>query len=384
MNKATELVNFEQCPGDPFKANSTPIYQTATFELNSALGESKYDYTRSGNPTRDVLQNQVAKLENGKYGFAFATGMAAINALTGILKPGEHVIAGDDLYGGTVRLFTQRLREYRGISTSFVDVTNLEEVEAAFRPNSKLVLLETPSNPLQKIADMEKIAAIGHLHKAIVAVDNSFMSPWRQQPLDFGVDVVIHSATKYLSGHSDVSGGLLIVNDDSIAKQIAFIQNAEGSALAPFDAWLILRGMKTLGLRISAQEKNALHIIEYLKTQKLVEDIYYPTLTNHPNVKIHLKQASGGGGVVCIRTSNADIANDITNNVKLFKRSVSFGSICSSINVPVNTSHLAIDKNKRDNMNNLIRLSIGIEDHNDLIADLDTVFKKVRKEKNYA
>ena len=378
MRKATQIVNLDGLFVDKFSANSTPIYQTATFDLGSDPLTAPYDYTRSGNPTRDVLQKQVARLENGKYGFAFVTGMAAINALTGILKPGDHIVASDDLYGGTERLLNKRLLEYRGITTTFVDFTKLDEFKAAFVSGTRLVIFETPSNPLQKIADIRAISAISHAHNAIIALDNSFMSPFLQQPLDLGVDIVVHSATKYLAGHSDVSGGVLVTNDESLGEQIKFIQNAEGSAIAPFDAWLILRGLKTLKIRITEQEKNAQYIIEYLKSQKIIKGIYYPTLATHPHSAVHCGQASGGGGVICVRTLDNNVAEKIVKNLKLFNYSVSFGSVNSSVNIPAKTSHLTRNTDSREAIGDLIRFSIGIEDIDDLIDDLAIAFKSIK------
>lgn len=374
MQRQTELINFDPCPGDPYHANSTPIYQTATFELESALGGGKYDYTRSGNPTRDIVSQQVAKLEKAKHALAFTTGMAALTTMTGLVKSGEHIIAGDDLYGGSYRLLTQRLLTHRGVSVSFVDMTNLEQVKKAFRPNTRMVMVETPSNPLQKIADIAQIAEITHKHNALLTVDNSFMSPWLQQPFKFGADIIIHSATKFLSGHSDVSGGFLVVNDDNLAQELAFIQNAEGSALAPFDSWLILRGIKTLGLRIERQQQNTETILEYLKSQNQITKLYYPSLATHPGSVIHKQQASGGGGIICVETGDLELSKRLVDKTELFNISVSFGSVHSSISLPVNMSHLSIPKHEQKIAPDLVRLSIGIEDVNDLIYDLKQIF----------
>jgi len=379
MRKATTIVNLDGLFEDQFLASSPPIYQTATFDLGDDPSSARYDYTRSCNPTRDILQHQVARLEKGKYGFAFTTGMAAINALTGILKPGEHIIASDDLYGGTERLLNQRLLEYRGITTTYVDFTKIDKFKSAFLPNTRLVIFETPSNPLQKIANIGIVSEITHAKNAYVALDNSFMSPFLQQPLDFGVDVVIHSATKYLSGHADASGGVLVTNNQELSEKIAFIQNAEGSAISPFESWLILRGLKTLKIRVIEQEKNAQSIIEFLKTEKLIKNIYYPTLATHPNAKTHLKQASGGGGIICVRTGDHIITQQIVKNLELFKYSVSFGSINSTVNIPAKTSHLSRSTEGRESIQDLIRFSIGIEDVQDLIDDLKSTFAQIRQ-----
>jgi len=380
MKKWTKLVNFDDWLDDPYHSASMPIYQTATFVGHSINDMGKYHYTRSGNPTRTVVEKQIATLENGKHAFAFSSGMAAINALTGLLKPGEHIIAANDIYGGTYRLLTQRLEEHYNIGVSFVDITNLKEIENAFSATTKMLILETPSNPLQKIANLKLIAAITHKHKALFAVDNSFMSPWLQQPLEFGADIVVHSATKFLSGHSDATGGFLIVNKDGLAQKIAFIQNAEGAALAPFECWLISRGIKTLGLRIERQQSNAHKVLEHLQTEPLITQLYYPSLLEDASFKLHTKQTSGYGSIICIATGNSKLSEIIANTTKLFKLMVSFGSIHSSISIPTYMSHLAIPSTKQTMPSDLIRLSIGIEDPEDLIADLKQAFKNAQKQ----
>lgn len=374
MKRETELISFNPCPDDPFHANSTPIYQTATFALESALGGGKYDYSRSGNPTRDIVSEQIAKLEGAKYGLGSTSGMASLNVLLGLVKSGEHIIAGDDIYGGTFRLITKRLLTHKGITVTFIDITDLEKVKQAFKPNTRLILVETPSNPLQKIANLAQIAELSKKHQTIFAVDNSFMSPWLQQPLNFGADVVINSATKHLSGHSDVSGGFLLVNNDELAKELSFIQNAEGCALAPFDSWLILRGLKTLGLRIERQTQNSEIIVDYLQKHKLVTKLYYPTLSSHPGSNLHKQQASGGGNIICFETNNIDLSTQIVNKTELFNISVSFGGVHSSISLPVNMSHAAILKTEHQIASDLVRISVGIEDSGDLIADLEQAF----------
>lgn len=247
MNRWTQLVHFEPNPGDPFSPNITPIYQTATFAQESTYETSKYDYSRSGNPTRTILEQQLARIEQGKYGFAFSSGMAAITTIAGLLQYGDHVIAGDDLYGGTFRLLAQRLPQ-RGIKTSWVDSTNLVAVAQAITSDTRMVFIETPSNPLQKITDLIKLAELTRKNNILLVVDNTLLSPWLQQPLALGADIVVHSATKHLSGHSDITAGVIVVNNSELAKEIAFIQNAEGSALAPFECWLLLRGLKNSGI----------------------------------------------------------------------------------------------------------------------------------------
>ncbi|HEX2549311.1 MAG TPA: PLP-dependent transferase, partial [Gammaproteobacteria bacterium] len=259
MNRFTELVQFNPCPGDIYRANSTPIYQTATFAQESLDEFGQYDYSRSGNPTRTVAENLIAKLENGTHGFLFNSGMAAINTVFGLLKSGDHVIASDDLYGGTHRLLSQRLIP-RDITFTLVDTTQLSAVSNAIKANTRLVFIETPSNPLQKITDVNKLSLLIKDYDLSLVVDNTFLSPWGQNPLTIGADIVVHSATKHLAGHSDITAGAIVVKEKTLAEQIAFIQNAEGSALTPFESWLLIRGLKTLGLRIERQESVALKV----------------------------------------------------------------------------------------------------------------------------
>jgi len=259
MNRWTDLVHFDPCPGDIYRANSTPIYQTATFAQESMDAFGKYDYSRSGNPTRSVVESHIAKLEKGKFGYVFNSGMAALNTVLGLLKPGDHIIATDDLYGGTHRLLSERLKQ-RGVDFTLVDTTNIAEVISAWKRQTRLLLIETPSNPLQKITD---ITALSHFTKEkglLLVIDNTLLSPWLQNPLTLGADIVVHSATKHLAGHSDITAGVIVLNDEAIAQKIAFIQNAEGSALTPFESWLLIRGLKTLGLRIERQQRVAYKI----------------------------------------------------------------------------------------------------------------------------
>ncbi len=369
MNRWTQLVQFDTNPGDPYRPNSTPIYQTATFAQELTGEPNKYDYTRSGNPTRTVLEQQIAQLERGKYAFTFTSGMAALTVIIGLLHQGQHIIAGDDLYGGTHRLLSKRLSQ-RGIEFSLVDTTNLCAVKQALRPNTRLIIIETPSNPLQKITDIHQLAALAHENNALLAVDNTFLSPWLQQPLLLGADIVVHSATKHLSGHSDVTAGVIITNHEELAETIAFIQNAEGSALAPFDSWLLLRGLKTLGLRIERQQNTAIKIVEYLKNHPSIRKIYYPTFSDHPGSDLHHKQAKGGGAIISFETGSPSLSYQILEKTRLFTTSVSFGSLKSLINLPGDMSHASVATEQRIFPPDLIRLSIGIEDADDLITDL--------------
>lgn len=374
MNRWTQLVHFDPNPGDPFNPNTTPIYQTATFAQGTIGTVNKYDYTRSGNPTRSIVEQQVAALESGKHGFAFASGMAALTIVIGLLKSGDHIVASNDLYGGTHRLLSQRLSQ-RNITYSLVDTSNVEAVAETFKPETRMILIETPSNPLLKISDIETLAGLAHANNALLVVDNTLLSPWLQQPLLFGADLVMHSATKHLAGHSDVTAGILVTNDDLLAEKIAFIQNCEGSALAPFESWLLLRGLKTLGLRIERQQQTAEKIAAFLQTHLAVKQVYYPSFAPHSESIIHYHQAKGGGTLLSFETGSVVLSRQILDNTKLFTTSVSFGSLNSLISLPCEMSHASISKDKQTFKSDLIRLSIGIEDPEELIMDLKQILE---------
>src|ERR1700759_5263171 len=297
MELETLLLNFDPAPGDRFRPANTPIYQTATFRQASATSFGDFDYSRSGNPTRAVLETQLALLESGTRAFCFSTGLAAIKAVTRLLKPGEQILACDDHYGGTYRLFSLILAN-RGITVQYVDFADESALKAAFTPAVKLVYLESPTNPLLHLLDLARVAALAHEHGARVCVDNSTMSPYLQRPLELGCDIVIHSATKFLCGHSDVMAGAVIVKDAALGDDLYLIQNGEGGGLAPFDSFLVLRGLKTLALRQNQQQANATVIAHYLKQQPNVTDVYFPALTPPEAAAIHKRQASGPGSVL--------------------------------------------------------------------------------------
>ena len=358
--------------GDPFAAISPPIYQTATFRQRNASEFGEYDYTRTANPTRALVERQLAALEGGNYACAFASGMAGITALTRLLKSGDHIIAGNDLYGGTVRLL-DRVLSRAEISVSYVDTTDVEQVCAGLTERTKLLLIETPSNPLLRICDIKALARLAHSAGAILAVDNTMLSPCFQQPLALGADVVIHSATKFLCGHSDVTAGALITNDPQLHRQLAFQQNAEGAGLSPFESWLLLRGMKTLALRLSRQNASANTIADFLSSHSSVKDVYYPGLTNHPDHQLHRAQASGDGAVISFTTGDPCLSERFVSATRLFDIAVSFGSVCSTLSLPAKMSHASIPQTLKERMAppaDLVRLSIGIEDVEDLINDL--------------
>ncbi len=406
MRPLTDVVHFDPAPGDPWHPNSTPIYQTATFAQESAVELGRYDYSRSGNPTRTVLEAQLARLELAERAFAFSSGMAALSTLARLVPSGGHVVAGDDLYGGTYRLL-DRVLARQGIRTSYVDVTRPEAIANAIEESTRLVLIETPTNPLQKIADLLAISRVvhdrgsgnisrsanisrgasakrdvhdrPHASRPLLAVDNSLLSPYLQRPLELGADVVIHSATKHLCGHGDVTAGVLAVRDSELAQEIAFLQNAEGTALGPFDSWLLLRGLKTLGIRIDRAQENALCIARHLARHSLVKRVHYPGLEEHPGHALHMRQARGGGALVSFETGDAEASRRVAESLELFTIAVSFGSVGSQVSLPACMSHKSIPAHVRAAhalSDDLVRLSIGIEDERDLIADLDRALER--------
>ena len=353
-----------------------PIYQTATFEQPTATEFGEYDYTRSGNPTRTLLEAQLADLEEAEHACAFASGMAALTALTRIVKTGEEIIAGDDLYGGTVRLL-DRIASHQNISVRYVDTTNVDELKKAVTGRTRLILIETPSNPLFRITDIRALASTAKAAGAYLAVDNSMLSPVFQQPLNLGADIVVHSATKFLCGHSDVTAGALITNSPALHQQFAFQQNAEGAGLSPFESWLLLRGLKTLALRVERQNASAEKIARFLQTRAEVRQVFYPGMAQHPGHEIHRQQASGSGAVISFATGDEKLSAEIVETTRLFKVAVSFGSVGSTISLPCRMSHASIPSALRDRLApppDLVRLSVGIEDLDDLISDLERAF----------
>ena len=375
MKNATRCVRLET-NDDRYGAISPPIYQTATFRQLNADEFGEYDYTRSGNPTRALLERQLAALEDAEHASAFASGMAAITALTRLVSSGDEIIAGNDLYGGTVRLLEQVLPR-QGIGVRYVDTSDIQSVAKAIGSRTRLILVETPTNPLLKITDIAALAELAHQHDSLLAVDNSMLSPCLQQPLTLGADVVIHSATKFLCGHSDVTAGAVITNDADLHRQIAFYQNAEGAGLAPFESWLLLRGMKTLSLRVERQNQSALTIAKYLSRHRAITSVYYPGLESHPGHEIHCEQATGGGAVISFVTGDPQFSRRLVESTNLFDIAVSFGSVGSVISTPCKMSHASVPESLRDQLappEDLVRISVGIEDVDDLIEDLEQAF----------
>ncbi len=373
MRFETELVQFDAAPGDPYGPTVTPLYQTATFKRESFDEEPEYDYTRSGNPTRRVLEDHLARLEGGLRSATFASGMAALSAVTSLVKTGETILAGVDLYGGTYRLFT-RVLEGLGIGVRYVDTTDLEAVrEALDRDRPRLALIETPTNPLLRVTRIREVAALVHARGGLLAVDNSLPSPYLQRPLEHGADLVVHSATKYLSGHSDVTAGAVVWRDEELGKRVLFHQNAVGKALAPFEAWLLLRGVKTLALRVDRQQESAAKVASFLAVHPRVTRVHYLGLPTHPDRDAHFAQARGAGGVLGFETGSVELSTRLVESVRLFGITVSFGGVASSISLPARMSHASIPAEVRRSRHlpeDLVRVSIGIEHVDDLVADL--------------
>jgi len=353
-----------------------PIYQTATFEQPTATEFGDFDYTRSGNPTRTLVEEQLANLEDGKFACAFASGMAALTALTRIVKAGDEIVAGAELYGGTVRLL-ERIVASQGITVLYADTSNADSVRRIVTNRTRLILVETPSNPTFRICDIAKLSSIAHEVGALLAIDNSMLSPVFQRPLNHGADIVIHSATKFLSGHSDVTAGAVITNDPKVHELISFQQNAEGAGLSPFESWLLLRGLKTLSLRVRHQNESAKKVATFLESQSLVTKVFYPGLESNPGFDVHRKQSTGDGAVVSFTTGDPIVSARIAEATQLFRIAVSFGSVGSTISLPCRMSHASIPlalRNRLGPPEDLVRLSVGIEDVDDLIADLSQAF----------
>ncbi|XVE60998.1 hypothetical protein DITRI_Ditri06bG0005000 [Diplodiscus trichospermus] len=373
---STLLMNFDS-KFDPYGAMSTPLYQTATFKQPSATENGPYDYTRSGNPTRDVLERLLAKLEKADRAFCFTSGMAALSAVTNLVGAGQEIVAGDDIYGGSDRLLSQ-VTPKSGVVVKRVNTSDLDEVATAIGPRTKLVWLESPTNPRQQIADIRRIAEMAHAYGALVLVDNSIMSPVLSRPLELGADIVMHSATKFIAGHSDIMAGVLAVKGESLAKELYFLQNAVGSGLAPFDCWICLRGIKTMALRIEKQQENAKKIAEFLSSHPLVKKVHYAGLPDHPGHDLHYSQAKGAGSVLSFLTGSLALSKHVVETTKYFSITVSFGSVKSLISLPCFMSHASIPtavREARGLIADLVRISVGIEDVNDLIADLDNALR---------
>ena len=379
MGFATDAIHVGQEPDPATGAIIVPIYQTSTF-VQEELGKHKgYEYARTSNPTRLALERNLAALERGRFGFAFASGMAAINALMSLLKAGDHIVAGHNLYGGTFRLFERVLRDF-GLSFSYANTCRLEEVEKALRPNTRLLYIETPTNPLMEITDISTAAALAHEHKVLLAVDNTFMSPYFQRPLELGADIVLHSTTKYLNGHSDGVGGAVILNHAGLADRLKFVQNAAGAVLGPFDSWLILRGVKTLAVRMVRHHENGLAVAQYLQGHPKVRKVHYPGLSFHPQHELAKKQMTGFGGMLSLETGSLENARTVLKSVRLCSLAESLGGVETLISHPATMTHASVPPEERNRLgitDGLVRISVGIEDVEDIIADLDQALKRI-------
>ena len=382
MSNATQLIHSIPC--DPLTgALSVPIYQTSTFVQDAPGVNRGYDYARSNNPTRAALENLVAVLEKGEGASAFGSGLAAIDAVVKLLKSGDEILAVDDIYGGAFRLFTQVYEKF-GITVNYVDTTNAENVFNAITPNTRLIWLETPTNPTLKVSDIEAIAKIAKAHSCLLCVDNTFASPALQQPLTLGADLVVHSATKYLGGHSDLIAGIVVAGTRELADKIKFLQNATGAILGPFDSWLVIRGIETLHLRIQQHCKNAQQIAEFLQAHPAVESVFYPGLPTHPNHEIAKKQSKRFGGIVSftLKTDTEAAAIKFVTSTRYFHLAESLGGIKSLLCHPANMTHKSIPAAKRKAAgvsDSLVRLSVGLEDADDLIEDLANAFEKLKE-----
>ncbi|HTI14420.1 MAG TPA: cystathionine gamma-synthase [Dictyobacter sp.] len=373
MKFSTKAIHAGQEPDPSTGAIMTPIFQTSTF-AQAGMGDNKgYEYARTGNPTRTALEANIAALENGAYGLAFASGLAAEQAVLSLLSAGDHMVSCDDLYGGTYRIFERILRRYN-IETSYVTASNSTDYEKAIRPETKLIWLETPTNPLLRLVDIKAIVEIAHRHNILVVVDNTFSSPYFQRPLDLGADIVLHSTTKYINGHSDVIGGALVMNNKEVYEVIKFHQNAAGAVPGPFDSWLTLRGIKTLAVRMHQHAENAATVARFLSEHPRVEKVYYPGLPSHPDHELAKRQMSGFGGMVSFqfKGTQADV-DHVVRRLKIFSFAESLGGVESLVCHPASMTHGSIPREIREARgltDTLLRLSVGIEDAEDLIADL--------------
>jgi len=371
----TRAIHAGQAPEPTTGAIMPPIFQTSTY-VQPAIAEpmgSMYDYARVANPTREALARNLAALESGEHGIAFGSGLAAIEAVVKRLSAGDHIVSEENTYGGTTRMFTRVLAKF-GISFSFVDTRDPENIAAAMRPETKLVHVETPTNPMMRICDIRHAADVAHSEQALLMVDNTFASPFNQRPLELGADIVIHSTTKYLNGHSDIIGGVVVTRDEKLAEEIRFVRKSSGAVPGPMDAWLCLRGTKTLHLRMAAHNANGLAVARWLEEHPRVERVFYPGLPSHDQHEIAARQMSGFTGMVSVDVRTLDRARRLVENTEIFQLAESLGGVESLISVPSLMTHASVPKEMRERAgvtDGLVRLSVGVEDEADLLADLD-------------
>ena len=373
MGFSTDAIHAGQEPDPTTGAVTTPIYQTSTY-VQEELGKHKgFEYARTQNPTRMALEKCLAVLEKGERGFAFGSGMAATSTVTQLLRPGDHVIASNNMYGGTFRLFDQVVRHY-GVAFSYVDTSILAAVEAAWKPATKLLYVETPTNPSMIISDLRALAGLARSKGAWLCVDNTFMTPYFQRPIELGAHLVLHSTTKYLNGHSDMVGGAVVSNESAISEKLQFLQNAVGAVPGPFDAWLVLRGLKTLPVRMERHDANARAIAGWLAKHPKISKVFYPGLPSHPGHELHKRQASGFGGMIAFDTGSLEGAARVLKTARLFSLAESLGGVESLISHPATMTHASVPRAEREKVgltDGLVRISVGIEDLPDLQADLE-------------
>ncbi|QHE50987.1 bifunctional cystathionine gamma-lyase/homocysteine desulfhydrase [Pontibacillus sp. HMF3514] len=371
MRRKTKLIHGGITGDEQTGAVSVPIYQVSTYKQNGVGQHKGYEYSRTGNPTRFALEELIKDIEGGHAGFAFASGMAAINSVLMMFKSGDHIIFTDDVYGGTYRLLSKVLNRFN-IEVSFVDTSNVQNVKSSIQSNTKAVYVETPTNPLLKITDLQAVSELAKEHDLTFIVDNTFSTPYWQNPIDQGADIVLHSATKYLGGHSDVVAGLVVVNSQQLAEELHFVLNSSGAVLGPQDSWLLMRGIKTLGIRMEEIESNTREFVSFLQEHPEVSNIYYPGLESHGSHDVHTKQARGGGGMISFDVGSSENADKLLRNLRYFTLAESLGAVESLISVPAKMTHASIPKERRAELgitDGLVRVSIGLEDIEDLKED---------------
>lgn len=373
MRKKTQLIHGGIFGDEKTGAVSVPIYQVSTYKQDGPGKHRGYEYSRTGNPTRHALEELIKELEGGKRGFAFGSGMAAMTAVMMLFNQGDHVLLTDDVYGGSFRVMTKILNRF-GLEATFIDTSDMDSIEKGIKQNTKALFIETPTNPLLKITDLEALSNIAKANDLLTIVDNTFSTPYWQNPLTLGADIVLHSATKYLGGHSDVVAGLVVVNDEKLGEDLHFVQNSTGGVLGPQDSWLLMRGMKTLGIRMEEHERNTSKIVHFLTGHEAVSKMYYPGLVHHPNHEIAKKQSRGFGGMVSFDVGSGAKAERVLQKVKYFTLAESLGAVESLISVPALMTHASIPADRRAELgitDGLIRISVGLEDVKDLLEDLD-------------
>ncbi|MCY8232063.1 bifunctional cystathionine gamma-lyase/homocysteine desulfhydrase [Priestia endophytica] len=372
MRKKTKLIHGGISTDKETGAVSIPIYHSSTYKQEEPGEPKEYEYARTGNPTRFAVEELIKDLEEGERGFAFSSGMAAITSVVLLFQKGDHFLLSDDVYGGSFRVITKVLSRF-GIEATFIDTSKVENIEPAIKKNTKAIFIETPTNPLLKITNIKEAAAIAKRYNLLTIVDNTFSTPYWQNPITLGADIVLHSATKYLGGHSDVVAGLAVVNNKKLGDDLHFVQNSTGAILSPHDSWLLMRGIKTLGIRMEEHEQNARKIVDFLVQHSEVKNVYYPGLSSHPNHSLAVTQARGFGGMISFEVETEEKARELVKKTNYFTLAESLGAVESLISIPALMTHASIPKERREQLgitDGLIRISVGLEDKDDLIEDL--------------